>query len=172
MSIDHPPDSFMPGTETLNLRDQLRVKTASVLDELGKSHDVGHCGAWWSDPFSDRRFSLTARSERYDTGEVSFRYKLRVLEKSKPTVRDAYDYDSFFPQISKAVTVDDRVVRSRCSDEDIVTMLGYLDIAPASLTPEENAAFTGIMTEGGIRDPRFHMQLKRFAARALDRFHR
>ena len=162
----------MPGVETLSLRDQLRVKTASVLDEIGTSHDALHRGAWWSDPFSDCRFSLTARSERYDTGEVSFRYKLRVLEKSKPTVKEAYDYDSFFPQVAKAVTINDRATQRRCSDEDIVAMLGYLDIAPASLTPEENTAFTGIMTEGGIRDPRFHMQLKRFAARALDRFHR
>lgn len=170
--MEHSRSPAFSHESDLSLRDEVLVKTASVIDENGKRYDHPRGQQYvaaWSDPFNDQRFSLTAVGERIDPESMEFNYTLRKHSKSSKAVKELYHYTSFFVDFRKAAAKNGHVKMQKCTDDDMRRILEYLSIAPTGLSEEVDDEFHELMAENNIVDPRLHVRLRRLAAQALSR---
>lgn len=163
--------------DVLSLREQARVRAASVIDEQRSDKrrivdERGHHIAFadWVDPASDMKFQLQQTSRRSSPESVDFVYKFVGYTDSFEDSVVSINYDT---RSVKMLKRNQKGNYQKCNDDDIQMLLQYLALAPVGeLEGVEDVTeeFEAIMRVSEIpnQDPLFRAELKRtFAALAL-----
>lgn len=165
MSIESTPNFHT--LETLSLREQVLVKSASIIDEGATSEKHLHgklFSADWINPADGVNFHLDALGERLNPEETNFIYNLVGYNPSTELTMCDFSYNTFTQRIYKR---GEKGSYKRCKSSEIDDLLINLYSAPSSLTTAENATFISLMQENDIRDMRFGTQFKRMLARRV-----
>lgn len=179
MSIEKLPESSVEINDVLSLREQVLVKSASVIDEqrCQNQTQIFPEGRWnwsdWTNVADGTRFQLQEQVQRINPEETHLAYRLLGYKEAITEPHIEFKYDSFKTKIVKK---NEKGKYRKASQDDIEILLHCLKAAPTSEVDgidDMNQMFVDTMRFSNIHDMRFRAQLKRdlssFVLRLLQR---
>lgn len=169
MSIEHSA-SQPPNVEyELSLREQLLVKSASVIDEQASQHNTQRLKhgqlrwANWSNQ-AGMSFRLEEQVQQIDPEHIDTTYRCISYVDTVVGPISEFTYYESDPKIK----LQHRYQKSRRAKESEIDMLlDWLDQAPTSLSSEKNNQFVQIMQHNEIRQQRRVERLRQTLAKVV-----